>query len=65
MSGDYYDSERLIVEVEKRPTLYDKGIKEYNDKAVREKLWKEVCESIIPNWNELNTHSKDRTGKTF
>ncbi|CAG9771618.1 unnamed protein product [Ceutorhynchus assimilis] len=60
---EFYDSEQLITEVEKRPSLYDKNIKEYNDKNVREKLWREVCEAIIMNWKEVNPECKEKTAR--
>lgn len=36
------DTERIL-EVEKRPALYNKKLKEYSDRTKKEKLWGEVC----------------------
>ncbi|KAK9745360.1 BESS motif [Popillia japonica] len=56
-------SERLIVEVEKRPGLYNKKFPEYSDKNIKEKLWKDVCEVIIPNWSQFEGQQKVQEGK--
>jgi hypothetical protein len=41
------DVEKLIWEVERRPPLYTKNLKGYSDRNLKEKLWYEVCESVI------------------
>jgi hypothetical protein len=46
------DLEKLIWEVERRPPLYKK-LKEHSDRNLKEKLWYEVCESVLTNWSEL------------
>ncbi|KAG5862027.1 hypothetical protein JTB14_025315 [Gonioctena quinquepunctata] len=51
MSGsDYCDSEKIILEVEKRPAVYNKQLPEYSDKNIKEELWVEVCEAVVPEW---------------
>ena len=52
------DSELLIKEVEKRPALYNKQLKDYSDRTVREKMWGEVCIIVVPNWTELAAKDK-------
>jgi hypothetical protein len=44
--------EKLILEVERRPPLYKKYIKEYSYRNLKDKLWNEVCVSVITNWSE-------------
>jgi hypothetical protein len=44
--------EKLTEEVEKRPALYLKSLKEYPD-TNHKKLWEEVCTAMIENWNGL------------
>lgn len=56
------DSERLIAEVEKRPALYNRKLKEYSDRNLKEKLWGEVCCSLIRNWTELSGPEKNNKG---
>jgi hypothetical protein len=40
-------------EVEKRPALYLKSLKEYSDTNHKKKLWEEVCTELIENRNGL------------
>jgi hypothetical protein len=50
--------ERLILEVERRPPLYNKKLKEYSDRNLNDKLWYGVYESVITNWSELPAEQK-------
>ncbi|VVC91850.1 unnamed protein product [Leptidea sinapis] len=51
----------LIEEVEKRPALYKKkSLKEYSDANLKKKLWEEVCEIVIPDWNTLSSEDKTK-----
>ncbi|CAH2100915.1 unnamed protein product [Euphydryas editha] len=50
-------------EVEKRPALYKKRLKEYSDINQKKKLWEEVYEAVVPEWNQLNAEDKIRMGK--
>nr|XP_034194212.1 uncharacterized protein LOC117610682 [Osmia lignaria] len=52
----------LIEEIEKKPALYKKNLKEYSDVNQKKKLWLEVCEAIIPNWNQLSAEDKTKQG---
>lgn len=54
------DTDRIIVEVEKRPALYDKALKDYSDRNIKEKLWTEVCANVVPKWHELSSAEKKR-----
>nr|CAH7752070.1 unnamed protein product [Callosobruchus chinensis] len=48
-----------LIEVEKRPALYKKSLKEYSDLNDKRKLWEEVCQAVIPSvpigFNNSNT----------
>ncbi|XP_050300090.1 uncharacterized protein LOC126738694 [Anthonomus grandis grandis] len=57
------DTERIIVEVEKRPALYNKELKEYSDRNAKEKLWIEVCANVIPKWHEISGAERKDRGK--
>lgn len=59
------DAELLIREVEKRPALYNKELREYSDRNLKEKLWAEVCIQLFPNWNELSAKEKKNLGKIY
>jgi hypothetical protein len=63
LDSKFFDSERLITEVEKRPALYNKMVPEYSDKNCKEKLWIEVCEAVVPNWSQLHTTERVAAGK--
>jgi len=52
------DIEKLIWEVERRPPWYNKKLKEYSDSNLKDKLWYEVCKSVITNWSELPAEQK-------
>jgi hypothetical protein len=48
--------------VEGKPSLYLKNLKEYSDRNLKEKLWYEVCESVVTNWSEIPTEQKSEKG---
>jgi hypothetical protein len=50
--------EKLILEVERRPHLCKKQLKECCDEHLKEKLWSEVCESVVTNWSEFPAEQK-------
>jgi len=52
------DVEKLIWEVERRPLLYERKLKEYSDRILKDKLWYEVYESFVTNWSELPAEQK-------
>ena len=56
------DIEKLILEVERRPPLYNKQLKEYRDRNMKYKLWYEVYESVVTNWSELPAEQKSEKG---
>jgi hypothetical protein len=57
-------TEKLIEEVEKRPALYLKSLKEYSDTNHKKKnLWEERgCTALIENWNGLAPEEKKTEG---
>lgn len=57
--------EKLIQEIEKRPALYKKNLKEYSDVNQKIKLWEGVCEAVVPNWNELGAEDKTKQSIIF
>ena len=56
------DTEKLILEVERRPPLYNKTLKEYSDRNLKDKLLYEVYESVDTNWSELAAEQKSEKG---
>lgn len=57
-----FDTEKLIVEVEKRPALYDVLSKEYSNRNVKAQCWMEVGAAVHDNWEEMTTEMKDTAG---
>ena len=60
---EVYDCDILISEIEKRPALYDYSLKEYSDKGLKDSLWGEVCEAVVPEWSKLDSPEKRAKGK--
>lgn len=58
----YVDSELLIVEVQKRPLLYDVSLPDYNDRVKKARCWDEVCEQVVANWDELSPPERNNRG---
>ena len=56
------DIEKLIWEVERSPPWYSKKMKEYSDRNLGDKLWYEVCESVVTNWIVLPAEQKLEKG---
>jgi hypothetical protein len=56
------DIEKLIWEVERRLPWYNKKLKEYSDRNLEDKLWYEVCESVVTNWSKLPDEEKSEKG---
>nr|XP_026488019.1 uncharacterized protein LOC113394804 [Vanessa tameamea] len=49
------DPEKLIKAIKTRPALYNKNDKLYHShRKHKEKIWREICEEIHGNWNQLN-----------
>jgi hypothetical protein len=47
----------LVVAVDSRLSVYRK-VKEYNDRNVKEKLWFEMCGSVVTDWCEISAEQK-------
>ena len=55
--------ESLIEEIEKRPPIYNKSLREYANINIKKQLWEEVCAAVIPIWSGLEGENKTRAGK--
>jgi hypothetical protein len=60
---EVYSCEILISEIANHPALYACSKKEYSDKVLKDRLWGEVCEAIVPEWSQLNGPEKRKKGK--
>lgn len=61
---DYFSTEKLIDEVEKRKALYDKTQPTYGDRIAKEELWDQVSQAIVSGWRELPPDEKIANGKS-
>ena len=59
------DIETLIWEVKRRPPLYNEKLGGYSDKNLKDKLWYEVCKSVVTNWSELPAEQKSEKGMSI
>jgi hypothetical protein len=57
---EVYDCKILILEIEKRPALYDCSMKEYSDKEFQRQT---VGRSVRGNWSQLDGPEKREKGK--
>lgn len=56
-------TEKLILEVGVRPGLYNMAPPEYSDRNLKLKLWEEVCQQVIPTWNDLDFKENAEKGR--
>jgi hypothetical protein len=56
------DIEKLIWEVESKAPWYNKKLKEYGDRNLKDKLWYKVCESVVTNWSVRPAEQKLEKG---
>lgn len=59
------DSETLIPLVEARPALYDKNLKEYSDRNIKQELWLEICGIMVTDWLQLSAEEKTQVGTYY
>ena len=60
----FVDSENLILEVQKYPSLYDPNIDEYKDRKIRVDSWFKVTKAIAAGaWDDMAREEKIKFGK--
>lgn len=57
------DTERVVTEVRLRPPLWDLSSKLYKDRDAKIKAWTEICEVLVPNFNDSTENEKKQIGK--
>lgn len=60
-----FDTEKLIVNVEQRPCLWNLSEKSYSDKFLKQKAWQEVAENCFEEWNNLSNEDKENKSEYF
>ena len=58
-----FDYEKMIIEIEARPCLWDMGSAEYSDKHAKSLSWNSVAEAMYGNWKDLSPSEEDEKGK--
>lgn len=58
-----FDSERFLIEIQNRPTIWDSRSKEYSNKILRGKAWEEICEIFVPLFQEVSPAEKNKACK--
>jgi len=53
------DCERLIVEIQNKPCIWDTSSQEYKDRDKKQQDWVTVAVSMNENWTGLNQKEKD------
>ncbi|XP_041986000.1 uncharacterized protein LOC121738177 [Aricia agestis] len=61
--GDGIESSKIILEIQKRPCLYDTNDVFYGDRAEKMRNWEEVYECVVPGWAALGLAEKLVAGK--
>lgn len=56
-------TKNIIIEVEKRPALYDKSLNTYRDRNTKARLWLEVYQNVCREWTNLTEAEKKTKGK--
>lgn len=57
------DNEKLILLVQNSPELWDKTVKGYNDKNVRELCWDLIGTEMCDNWPKMPENVRDGESK--
>ncbi|CAK1598279.1 unnamed protein product [Parnassius mnemosyne] len=58
-----FDTERFIIEVQERPTLYEVKSKEYANRELKAKLWMEIGQEVVAHWADLGPEEKNKAVK--
>lgn len=56
------DNDVLIHEIEIRPPLYNRDLKDHNDFLLRKSLWEEVAEKLFASWPRMDADQREKAG---
>lgn len=60
-----FDYEKLIIEVESRPCVWNISTSDYHNKNMKSLAWNSICEAVCSDWDELSLSVKEERGKLF
>lgn len=64
MDISYIDSERIILEIERRPCLYDTKCETYKNRMLKVDSWLSVAQNVVgEKWNDMTNEEKNACGK--
>jgi len=58
-----FDTEKMILEIQNFPCLWDMSSPSYNDRDLKRSCWHKVAESLYPEWGNLDEKEKEEKGK--
>ena len=64
-SFNTFNVELFIEEVRNRPTIWDMQCDDYSDKLKRNECWREVCRSLFPDFDSMESSKQCATGKNI
>lgn len=57
------DTERVIVEVQCRPAIWDHSSELYKDRDAKSKAWLDICKILFENFDDWSVAEKNIQGK--
>lgn len=61
--NDGIKSDLIVLEVQKRPCLYDTNHTNYGDRAEKARSWLDLCGRVVPGWAVMGSTQKSEAGK--
>lgn len=58
-----FDTEKFINEISLRPALWQMSSKEYSNRDLKCKLWIEIGQVMVYNWEQLSPEEKNKEGE--
>jgi len=63
MSFASFDTDKLIVKIEHRPSLWDTSHSDYVNKIIKQESWNDVCRIFKEGFDSMDAREKDNYGK--
>lgn len=58
-----FDTERVIVEVQCRPAIWDQSSEIFKDRDAKSKAWLDICTVLFQNFDDWSAAEKNIQGK--
>ncbi|XP_005108692.1 uncharacterized protein LOC101863378 [Aplysia californica] len=53
-----FDTDRFIIEIQRRPALWDSRCADYGSRMIKAKAWADICENFFDNFQEMDSGNK-------